>query len=193
MALQPDHGSSFWIPLLGRCVEEYTFRTGFAIDRSNKRTHELRARIGIGDVTAEDFPISRLLELGSKERRVLLCQPPVETAAVIMRCAPVFGGDTLRLTTDTGITIGDIADAIQRLRSEHVEYCRTSNSRYICTGPMSFPVLMNVGVQDGYPIVKVCEAYLQRCAAIRAKRDHVKELKDDISAYKLYGRKGTYG
>jgi len=58
---------------------------------------------------------------------------------------------------------------------------------------MSFPVLMNVGVQDGDPIVKVCEAYLQRCAAIRAKRDHVKELKDDISAYKLYGRKGTYG
>lgn len=133
MGIRLDSDASFWIPLFGRCEEGYmrTHSRGpsFSVSKCHDGYGKTSFSIQFGQTSARAWAHARLPSTGTPGHGMLLCQPPVKRAVVRLYCFHEWKGgcrgavtsNALRRSIDwnTGLTIGDISDAIGILRETH--------------------------------------------------------------------------
>jgi hypothetical protein len=129
----------------------------------------------------ELLPRQTLAKITPRQREMLICQPPVPEATAYIRCcphpledqppAPGQSYPPLKITRETGITIGDLYDLAEKIIDKH-RYCPRAQWRCLDEdGTVNAELLfkLSVPLHDDDPMVKLWEQQ-QKSRTLRTKK-----------------------
>lgn len=195
LSLRADSADS---PLRAPFSDLYsTFTGGFSCGHTTRYRRQPRRLSLASDempVAAEFVSLgSRLPVIGTRWRRMFVLQPPIHEMSATVSCCTISRTrmDPQIITSETGITIGDLHDAAQKLWNEHRQCTNAGMLQHDEDGLVKVQVTFTTKVKLG-PNEPFLLERQKRAARAAARSEEVQERNALVQAYIVYKRAGKY-